>query len=194
MEEVKKEQPKDIVEVWGFDEHRLGLKPIVRRVWALKGKRLKVPVHHRYQWLYLYAFVHPESGQSHWLILPRVDVEVLNLGLVDFAKSVGAGRSKQVMVVMDRAGWHMSNGVVVPDGVHLMPLPPYSPELQPAERLWRLTNEAVANKRFENLDELEEAQAYRCLVLKSKPELICSHTLFHWWPKTSQERTVINRI
>ncbi|MGE5446311.1 MAG: transposase, partial [Ignavibacteriales bacterium] len=84
----------------------------------------------------------------------------MNLGLVDFAKSVGAVRGKQLMVVMDRAGWHMSNDVVVPDGVHLIPLPPYSPELQPAERLWRLTNEAVANKRFENLDELEEAQAY----------------------------------
>jgi len=123
-----------------------------------------------------------------------VDVEVLNLALVDFAKSVGAGRGKQVMVVMDRAGWHMSHEVVEPNGVHLIPLPPYSPELQPAERLWRLTNEAVANKRFENLDELEEAQAYRCLVLKSKLELIRSHTLFHWWPRTSQERIVINRI
>ncbi len=141
MEEVKKEHSKDIVELWGFDEHRLGLKPILRRVWALKGKRLKVPVHHHYQWLYLCAFVHPESGQSHWLILPRVDVEVFNLALVDFARSVGVGRGKQVMVVMDRAGWHMSHEVVEPDGVHLIPLPPYSPELQPAERLWRLTRE-----------------------------------------------------
>lgn len=171
-----------MVELWAFDEHRLGLKPILRRVWSLKGSRLVASVNHRYQWLYLYAFLHPQSGKVHWLILPRVDVEVFNLALADFAESQGAGKGKQVILVMDRAGWHRSDRVVVPDGVHIVLLPAYSPELQPAERLWPLSNEAVANKNFKDLDELEQVQAHRCLALKSRAELIRSHTLFYWWP------------
>lgn len=91
----------------------------MRRVWALKGKRPIVSVHHRYQWLYLYAFVNPQAGQSHWVIMPRVDVEVLNLALADFAKAVGSGRGKQVILVMDRAGWHVSKDVEVPNGVQV---------------------------------------------------------------------------
>lgn len=162
----------------------MGLKPILRRVWTLKGTRPIASVNHRYQWLYLYAFVHPQSGKSHWLILPRVDIEVFNLALADFAQSVQAGKGKQIILVMDRAGWHTSESVQVPNGVHVVFLPPYSPELQPVERLWHLSNEAVANKNFKDLDELEQVQAHRCLVLKSKHELIRSHTLFHWWPST----------
>jgi transposase len=173
-----------VAQLWAFDEHRLGLKPILRRTWTLKGTRPKALVNHRYQWLYLYAFLHPQSGKVHWLILPRVDVEILNLALADFARSQGAGKGKQVVLVMDRAGWHRSDRVVVPNGIHVVLLPPYSPELQPAERLWPLSNEAVANKSFKDLDELEQTQAYRCLILKSKPELIRSHTLFYWWPLT----------
>jgi Transposase and inactivated derivatives len=138
--------------------------------------------------------VNPESGQSHWLILPRVDVEVLNLALLDFAESVEAGKGRQVILVMDKAGWHVSKEVLVPNGVHPVMLPSYSPELQPAERLWPLTNEGVANRNFEDLDELEQAQVQRCLVIQSNPELIRSHTLFYWWPRTLQEQTLIDRI
>ena len=58
-----------------FDEHRLGLKPIGRRIWALKGQRPVAKVQHRYKWLYLYAFANPQTGQSVFYILPGVDAE-----------------------------------------------------------------------------------------------------------------------
>jgi hypothetical protein len=51
------------VEVWAFDEHRLGLKPILRKVWAPRGCRPVASGHHRYQWLYLYGFVRPATGE-----------------------------------------------------------------------------------------------------------------------------------
>src|SRR5262249_40933917 len=60
---------------------------------------------------------------------------------------------------------HVAAGVRVPDGVHLEPLPAYCPELQPAERLWPLTNEGVANRLFPTLDALEEALAERLVTL-----------------------------
>jgi len=49
------------IEFWAMDEHRIGLKPILRRVWARRGFRPRVLVHHRYEWLYVYGFVHPPA-------------------------------------------------------------------------------------------------------------------------------------
>ncbi len=67
-------------------------------------------------------------------------------------------------------------------GIHLVFLPPYSPEVQPAERLWPLSNEPLANRVFTSLDELEEVQAERCRWLQAHPEIVQAHTCFHWWP------------
>jgi len=163
---------------------RLGLKPIARRVWAPRGRRPVARFRRRYEWLYVYGFVHPESGEVRWLILPRVDAKVFSLALSHFAREVGAGKDKRVLLVLDRAGWHTGGEVEVPEGVHLEFLPARSPELQPAERLWPLVNEAVANQLFEDLDELEEALVKRCVALLEQTGLIRSYTLYHWWPRS----------
>ena len=115
VEQLRQAYPNAQVEVWAFDEHRLGLKPIVRTVWAKRGQLCPIAVvHHRYQWLYLYAFVCPSSGQTELLILPRVSVAWFNEALQAFAKAVGAGANKQVLLVLDGAGWHRAKQVVVP--------------------------------------------------------------------------------
>ncbi|WP_199318401.1 IS630 family transposase [Leptolyngbya sp. FACHB-541] len=181
VEQLRQAYPQAQVEVWAFDEHRLGLKPIIRKVWAKRGQRPSAVVHHRYQWLYLYAFVCPHSGQSEWLILPRVSVTWFNQALQVFAQAVGAGGNKQLLLIIDGAGWHRAKQVVVPEGIHLEFLPPYSPELQPAERLWQLSDEPLVNRKFDNLDALEETLASRCLTLSAMPQTIRGHTLFHWW-------------
>jgi len=142
-----------------------------------------VKVEQRYQWLYLYGFVQPESGQTFWLLLPQVNTVVFNIALREFARDIGAGANKRVLLVIDGAGWHTSGEVVVPEGIHLIQLPPYSPELQPAERLWPLSNEGIANQHFTNLGELETAQVERCRSLLTQSALISSYTLFSWWPR-----------
>jgi len=68
-------------ERWTMDAHRIGLKPMVRRIWARKGERPIITVHQRYQWRYLYGFVCPQSGETFWLILPTVSVEVFSQAL-----------------------------------------------------------------------------------------------------------------
>ena len=137
--------PEREVEVWAFDEHRVGLKPVLRRQWAPKGRRPVAEGRHRYEWLYLYAFVHPSTGEVVWFVCTTVDTDLFSAVLAAFARAVGAGEDKLIVLVLDNAGWHVSDGLAVPDGVVLEFLPPYTPELQPAERLWPLTNEAVAN-------------------------------------------------
>ncbi len=175
--------PTAEVECWTMDEHRIGLKPILRRVWRRKGHRPIVKVQHRYKWLYVYGFVCPTSGQTFWLLLPTVSIASYTLALKEFAHAVGCGPDKQVILVLDQAGWHVSEQVVIPDGLHLVFLPPYSPELQPAEHLWELSDEALANRHCHDLAELMDVQAERCRTLQELPELIRARTHFHWWPK-----------
>ena len=179
---MERHHPSASVEVWSFDEHRLGLKPILRTVWALVGDRPIAPVHHRYEWTYLYGFVHPATGDTEWLILPRVNTTWFNQALQIFAQQVGAGADKQILLILDGAGWHDSQKVVVPDGIHLVFLPPYSPELQPAERLWTLADEPLANRCFDTLDQLEDVLEQRCRTLSSMQEEIQDLTHYHWWP------------
>jgi hypothetical protein len=71
------------------------------------------------------------------------------------------------------------------EGIHLESLPSSSPELQSAERLWPLTNEAVANGLFEEIEELEETLAERCVELLDQTEAIRDLTNYHWWPEAS---------
>jgi transposase len=93
------------------------------------------------------------------------------------------GENKQVVLTLDQAGWHTAGKLEVPKGIHIVEMPSHSPELQPAERLWPLTNEPLANRTFENLDELEEVLCERCKQLLQQQDLIRGLTNFHWWPQ-----------
>ena len=110
------------------------------------------------------------------------------MALSHFAEQVGAGKDKRILLVLDKAGWHTSPRVPrvkVPEGLELEFLPSHSPELQPAERLWPLSNEGVANRYFEDIGSLEEALVERCVALCGQPEIIRSYTRYHWWPEAA---------
>ncbi len=182
MAAARAEAPRRRVEVWAFDEHRLGLKPLARRVWARIGQRPISVSAHKYKWLYLYAFVRPAGGEVEWWVANSVNVALFQAVLDGFAQITGAGKDKTVVLVLDNAGWHVSKKVKLPKGLRLCFLPPYSPELQPAERLWPLTDEAVANKSFETLDQLADTLDRRCSALTDQADLLKANTCFHWWP------------
>jgi DDE superfamily endonuclease len=138
--------PEPEVELWATDPHRLGLTPILRRVWSPRGQRPEAPVQHRYQGCSLYAFVPPGTGRTWWLLRPTGSMAALVSALTECAHAIGAGRGKQSLLVLDSAGWQVRPQVQAPAGIHLHFLPPYAPELQPAERLWPLTHEALAHR------------------------------------------------
>ena len=167
-----------------MDEHRVGLKPILRRVWARRGQRVHAVVRPRYEWEYVYGFVQPERGTTHWLLLPTVSTVAFSAALANFAQDQGVGPTKQIVLALDGAGWHSSPQVQVPPGIHCVPLPPYSPELQPAERLWPLVNEPLANRAFATLAELDTVVGERCVYLAEHPEVVRGYTNFHGWPRS----------
>jgi hypothetical protein len=182
VEAIRSEYPESEVQVWAFDEHRLGLQPIVRRMWIGPDEEPILPVDPRYDWLYLYGFVRPASGETWWLILPTVSIEVMALALEEFAQGVGVSSDRRIVLLLDRAGWHDTDKLRIPDGIHLVFLPAYSPELQPAERLWPLADECIASGPPASIDDLEDKLAERCRALRDSREVIKNLTNYHWWP------------
>jgi transposase len=140
--------------------------------------------HHRYEWLYVTAFVQPTSGEVFWYISNGVSKPLFEALLALFAREAGAGRDRIIVLVLDQAGWHTLPGLDVPEGIRLVYLPSYSPELQPTECLWTLVDEPVVNRHFETLEDLERVIDERCLTLDAMPDTIRDHTNFHWWPNT----------
>jgi transposase len=162
----------------------LGLQPVLRRIWTPVGEQPIAEVQAQYQWLWLDGFVHPESGENYWWILPYVNTELFNRVLADFAREFQLNTNKRVLLVLDQAGWHISHQLKLPEGLDLFFLPAYSPELRPAERLWPLTNEVIANQSPRSLDELEDLLIVRCQKLLQQHDLVKGLTCYHWWPMT----------
>lgn len=172
--------PGKPVEVWAEDEARLGLKPVARRVWALKGTRPRCNGRSKFESLYVFGFVHPASGRSRTLILPKANTAAMGEALADFARWADPAGQKVLVVVVDNAGWHVAGKLAVPPNVVLHRLPPCTPELQPAEPLWPLVRECLANKSFGTLDELRVPLDRRLEWLADHPDAVKGAVGFHW--------------
>jgi len=135
-----------------FDESRFGPHPSIGRCWARKGVRVSAPVNPSYQNFYVYSGVSPLTGDAFSLFLPWVNTEMMNLYLAEMS---AAFPDKEIMLIWDQAGWHKSNSLEVPDNIVLKSLPPYSPELNPVEKLWQwLKKHVCRNRLFACMDDL----------------------------------------
>lgn len=155
------------VRVWFMDEARLGQQGTTTHVWAPTGSRPTAVRQTRYEWIYLYAAVEPASGESAALLAPYVNTPTMNA----FLKILDAERKpdEHFVLIMDQAGWHKSRDLKLPDGITVLLLPPYSPELNPAENLWHyLRSHYLSNRVYEDYDALLAAgtTAYRALTLE----------------------------
>jgi transposase len=172
--------PGKRVEVWAEDETRLGLKPITRRVWSPKGHRPRSCGRTRYEWLYLYAFARPATGDTFTVILPRVRVEYMADALAAFAAHADPNGTRILVLVVDNAGWHTAKRLPVPANVRLHFLPPCTPELQPVEAYWPLVREAVANDTFDRLGQLRRVIRRRCRKLATDTVTVKGAIGFRW--------------
>ena len=159
----------------------------MRSVWSPKGERPIALGHHRFKWLYVTAFVAPATGETVWYLSNGVSKPFFEGLLHAFAREVGAGPDKRVILGLDNAGWHTLPNLNIPDGLRLIYLPPYSPELQPAETLWPIVDEPIVNTYIANLEDLQSLVDKRCLYLAQQRDTIRSRTSFHWWPKTTKQ-------
>jgi transposase len=132
--------------------------------------------------------VEPATGRTVWNVSNCICKEMFDAILADFAKSVGAGASKRIVLQLDKAGWHGPENLTVPDGIRLVFQPSHSPELQPAEHLWPLVDEPLVNRYFATIDDLDRAVAERCVNLIAQCDVIRANTLFYWWPRQHEQK------
>ena len=103
--------------------------------------------------MYLFGAVNPLSGETSALIAPTVNTDYFNAHLQFISRQAGA--NTHVVLVLDQVGWHHANALQVPDNITLLHLPPYSPELNPMERVWAyLKSHYLSNRVFSDYNDL----------------------------------------
>jgi transposase len=170
--------PKDrAVKIWVADEARFGLHTQSRRCWALRGQRVVLAQEQRYEWEYVYGAVEVVEGLAEFQFLPSVSLE-LSCGFLQ--QLADSDAQAEHVVIWDQAGFHPRPGAAaLPARIHLLPLPPYSPELNPVEGLWDQTQDVTCNRHFADLDHLEEALTQALRPFWETPARALS--LVHHW-------------
>jgi hypothetical protein len=126
--------------------------------------------------------VSPATGESFWYVSSGVSKPFFEALLATFAQEAGAGRDRIIVLVLDNAGWHTESNLEIPEGIRLLFLPAYTPELQPAEHLWQTVDEPIVNKHIPDLETLEAIISQRCAQLSNDPQTLKGRAAFHWWP------------
>ena len=150
---MREKHPDKPLEWWFQDEARIGQQGTLTSVWAERGSRPQRVRQTEYEWVYVYAAVNAATGASSAMLAPTVNTDYMNAHLQFISKQVTPG--SHGILVLDRAGWHVAKALKVPENLTLLHLPPYSPELNPAERLWAwLRSHHLANRVYADYQEL----------------------------------------
>jgi putative transposase len=169
------------VELWFADEARVGQKGRVTRVWYERGVRPRAVHDLGFSSVYLFGAVCPEPDAGAALVLPEVSTRAMALMLAEISR-VRPPRTHAV-VVLDRAGWHTSDDLEVPPNLTLVPLPAYSPELNPVEKVWQyLRDRQLSHRLFRDLGAGVDACCAAWHRLLAEPGRLRSLTAFPWLP------------
>ena len=122
-----------------------------------------------FEWFYVYGAVEPTTGDRFLLELPYLNTEGFQLFVDAFAAAFPASLN---LLLLDNSGAHTAQRLTLPANVRLVFLPPYCPELNPIERVWRELKDALAWLQFPNLDVPQDSiamllQGYEAATLQS---------------------------
>ena len=102
--------------------------------WCEKGTRPSIPCHHVREYRYVFGAVEPNTGESHFIIASSCDTDWKNL----FLKTLSEKYSEyKIILICDGASWHRSKGLKIPKNIEIVHIPPYTPEMNPIEKIWR---------------------------------------------------------
>jgi transposase len=118
--------------------------------WCYPGLRPTVPCHHIREFRYAYGAVEPKTGEGFFLVLPYCNTACMNVYLRELSEAYKDGF---ILLVADGAAWHKSRGLELPSNIEIFPLPPYTPEMNPIEQIWKeLRKRGFKNEIFRTLD------------------------------------------
>ena len=179
------------VRLWVADEHRYGLIPVVRKCWTLRGMRPTVPYRTKYEWGYLYSALEVDGqNAAEFLCLPGVSLEMSGLFLKHLAAS---DPEAEHIVIWDQAGFHPKPEIhAVPDRVHLVALPPYSPELNPVEAIGDVIKDRIGNVLWNRFADLEQAISEELRPLYENAEAVRRLVSHPWLVEQANATAVEN--
>lgn len=121
--------------------------------WCEKGVRPSVPCHHIREYRYAYGAVEPLTGESFFLVLPYCNSDWMN----EFLKKLSAKYPDDtILLCCDGAAWHKSRSLKLPDNIQLFFIPPYTPEMNPIEQIWKELRKNFHNEVFASLEKVVE--------------------------------------
>ena len=122
--------------------------------WCFSGVRPTTPCHHIREYQYAYGAVEPLTGESTFLILPYCNTICMNIFLSELSV---AYPDDYILLVADGATWHKSKKLEIPSNIEIFPLPPYTPEMNPIEQIWKeLRKQGFKNEVFSTLKKVED--------------------------------------
>lgn len=136
-------------------------------LWAAKGTRPVAWRQTQYDYLYVFGAVCPHTGQSSGLLAPWVNTSVVNAFLGEFSRELAP--DVHAVLIWDQAGFHTAKDVCIPENITIIPLPPYSPQLNPVEKLWQyLRQHYWSNRVYADYEALRIAalEAWHHVALK----------------------------
>jgi len=158
------------------DEGRFGRSDRPRRCWAPKPLRPTVPRQIVREWGYVFAAVCAQLGRLTALLLPVANTDMMSVFLTHVAQEFA---DYFIILVVDRAGWHTTRRMAMPESLRLLPQPARSPELNPTEHIWEeLREKNLANRSFRSLRPLEHTLCEGLTHLAADPERVRSLTNF----------------
>ena len=120
--------------------------------WCKKGMRPSVPCHHIREYRYTYGAVEPRTGEAFFLIMPYCNTDCMNVFLKQLSDSYPKDK---IVLVCDGAAWHKSKGLSISHNIRLVFIPPYTPEMNPIEQIWReIRTQGFRNEIFASLDKV----------------------------------------
>ena len=119
------------------------------------------PFQQVFQSLYLFGAFSPITGDHFLLEMPFCNGHTFQIFLNEFSMH---NPKELKIVVLDNGAFHKAKKLIIPENVILIFLPPYSPELNPAEKIWAKFKRDFSNRLFKTLDELDE---YICAISKN---------------------------
>ena len=162
----------------------MGNKGRVCYRWWRRGERAPGIRQIGYQWAYIFSAVRPATGEDFTLVLPSVNAKVMDLFLTHFADTLD--QDAHAVMMLDGAAWHDARALTVPDNVTLALLPPYSPELNPVERVWLYLRERFLSLRvLDDTEAIIDACCKAWNALTAEPNRIQSLSAYPWIIKVS---------
>ena len=152
--------------------------PPTRR-WARRGTRPAAPHDQRTRSAYIFGAICPARGTGAGLVLPVCNTAAMSLHLAEISRAVTPGA--HAVLLLDRAGWHLSAKLDVPANITLMPLPPKAPELNPVENIWQFIRDNwLSNRVFRSYNDILDHCAHAWSKLVEQPWIIMSVGLRQW--------------